>query len=239
LRLCVSAGEALPAPIYDEWLRRTGLQIIDGVGSTEVGYIFLSNMPEEVVPGSSGKILPGYEARLVTADGSEASDGEVGELWVSSPSTAAYYWRNHRTTKRTFVGEWLRTGDQYIRDPLGTLTYLGRTDDLFKSGGIWVSPIQVESALIEHPAVAEASVIAERDATGLEKPIAYIVLKTGFEADPSIEQQLRQFTRERLAVYKCPKAFHFVPELPKTATGKIQRFKLRMQMETTQILKQN
>jgi benzoate-CoA ligase family protein len=229
LRLCVSAGEALPAPIYERWLRQTGLQIMDGVGSTEVGYIFLSNRPEDAAPGSSGKILPGYQARLVDSAGKDAGDGEVGELWISSPAVAALYWCNQAASKRTFLGEWLRTGDQYVRDQQGAFTYLGRTDDLIKSGGIWVSPIQVESVLLEHPAVAEASVVAERDAAGLEKAIAYVVLKAGFEAGALLEQQLRQFTRERLAVYKCPKAFHFVSELPKTATGKIQRFKLRAQ----------
>ena len=229
LRLCASAGEALPAPIYERWLQETGLQIMDGVGSTEVGYIFLSNRPGDVFPGTSGKILPGYKSRLVDPAGKDVAAGEVGELWVSSPSVAAFYWRNQPASSRTFLGEWLRTGDQYVCDQQGTFTYLGRTDDLFKSGGIWVSPIQVESALIEHPAVAEASVVAERDRAGLQKPIAYVVLKAGFEAGPSMEQQLRQFTKQRLAVYKCPKQFYFVSELPKTATGKIQRFKLRSQ----------
>ena len=229
LRLCVSAGEALPAPIYERWLRETGVEILDGVGSTEFGYIFLSNLPGEVVPGSSGKILPEYRVRLVDSEGRDVDDGELGELWISSHSVAAYYWRNHPASKKSFLGEWLRTGDQYVRDRRGVFTYHGRTDDLFKSGGIWVSPIQVESALLEHPCVAEVSVVAERDPAGLEKAIAYVVLKSGFQASSSMEQQLRQFTRDRLAVYKCPKSFHFVSELPKTATGKIQRFKLRLQ----------
>ena len=227
LRLCASAGEALPAPIYDEWLRKTGLQIMDGVGSTEVGYIFLSNRPGDVFPGSSGKILPGYKARLVDPLGNDVEGEGFGELWISSPSTASFYWRNHPASKKTFLGEWLRTGDQYLRDGNETYVYQGRSDDLFKSGGIWVSPIQVESTLLEHPAIAEASVVAERDSAGLEKPIAYVVLRTGFEAGATMDQQLRQFTRDRLAVYKCPKTFHFVSDLPKTATGKIQRFKLR------------
>lgn len=229
LRLCVSAGEALPAPIYEEWLRRTGLQIMDGVGSTEVGYIFLTNRPGDVAPGSSGKILTGHQGRLVDLEGNDVADGEIGELRISTPATAAYYWRNHTASKRTFLGEWLRTGDQYVRDEKGMFIYQGRTDDLFKSGGIWVSPIQVESILLEHPAVAEASVVAERDSEGLEKPIAYVVLRSGFQPGESIERELRQFTKARLAVYKCPKAFHFVADLPKTATGKIQRFKLRLQ----------
>ena len=229
VRLCVSAGEALPAPIYEEWLRRTGIQTMDGVGSTEFGYIFLSNTPADVAPGSSGKIIPPHRARLVGIEGNDVADGEVGELRVSSPAVAAYYWRNHASSKKTFVGEWVRTGDQYVRDENGNLIYQGRTDDLFKSGGIWVSPIQVESTLLEHPAVAEASVVAERDSQGLEKPVAYIVLKKGIESGEKMTLAMREFTRERLAVYKCPKAFHFVEELPKTATGKIQRFKLRAQ----------
>ena len=229
LRLCISAGEALPAPIYEAWKEKTGLETMDGVGSTEFGYIFLTNRPGSVHPGSSGKVLPEHKFRLVDEAGQDVSDGQMGELWMSSPGIASYYYRNHAASKRTFVGEWLRTGDQYSRDEQGVLTYQGRTDDLFKSGGIWVSPIQVESALLEHPAVAEASVVAERDAQGLEKPVAYVVLKARREATPETERQLREFSRERLAVYKCPKTYHFVSDLPKTTTGKIQRFKLRQQ----------
>ena len=227
LRLCVSAGEALPAPIYHQWKEKTGLEIIDGVGSTEFGYIFLANRPGQVVPGSSGTVFPEHKFRLVDPAGNDAGPGEMGELWMSSPSMAAYYFRNHTASKKTFLGEWLRTNDQYELGEDGVLTYQGRSDDLFKSGGIWVSPIQVESCLLAHPAVAEASVVAERDQQGLEKPIAYIVLKSGFEAGDTVADELRNFTRERLAVYKCPKSFEFVSELPKTATGKIQRFKLR------------
>ena len=234
LRLCVSAGEALPAPIYQQWKERTGLEIIDGVGSTEFGYIFLTNRPGQVVPGASGKVLPEHKFRLVDPAGNDAAPNEMGELWMSSPAISAYYFRNHAASKKTFVGEWLRTGDQYERDEQGVLIYQGRTDDLFKSGGIWVSPIQVESTLLAHPAVAEASVVAERDQEGLEKPIAYVVLKSGLAADAAMEQALRAFARERLAVYKCPKTFHFVSELPKTATGKIQRFKLRSQAAAEQ-----
>jgi benzoate-CoA ligase family protein len=229
VRLCVSAGEALPAPIFEEWQSRTGLQILDGVGSTEFGYIFLTNRPDDVAPGASGKILPGHRGRLVDAEGNEVGTGKLGELLISSHAFASYYWRNHAASKKTFLGEWLRTGDQYVREEQGNFIYQGRTDDLFKSGGIWVSPVQVESTLLEHAAVAEVSVVAERDSEGLEKPVAYVVLKRGFEAGERMERELRQFTRDRLAVYKCPKAFHFTTELPKTATGKIQRFKLRAQ----------
>jgi benzoate-CoA ligase len=229
LRLCVSAGEALPAPIYQEWKRKTGLEVLDGVGSTEFGYIFLTNRPGDIHPGSSGRMLPEHKARLVNPDGGEVTGMDMGELYVSSPAVALYYHRNHAASKRAFVGEWLRTGDQYMRDEQGVFTYQGRSDDLFKSGGIWVSPIQIESTLLTHPAIAEASVVAQRNEQGFEKPVAYIVLKDGVAAGARIEQELRSFTKERLAVYKCPKAFHFVSELPKTATGKIQRFKLRTQ----------
>ena len=229
LRLCISAGEALPAPIYEEWRRRTGLDILDGVGSTENGYIFLSNRPGEIWPGTSGKMLPGYGARLVNPEGHDVPDGEVGELQISSHSAAAFYWRNHAASKKTFVGEWLRTGDKYLRDAQGVYTYLGRADDMFKSGGFWVSPIQVESTLLEHPSVAEASVVAERDPNGLEKPVAYLVLRSGHQPSPELEEDLQRFTRQRLTAYKCPKTFRFVADLPKTASGKIQRFKLRTQ----------
>ncbi|HWP84384.1 MAG TPA: benzoate-CoA ligase family protein, partial [Terriglobia bacterium] len=159
LRLCVSAGEALPGSMYQEWKARTGLQILDGVGSTEFGYIFLSNRPDDVKLDSSGKVLPEHRYRLVDADGKDVEGEGAGELWISSPSIAAFYWTNHERSRKTFVGEWLRTGDQYVRDAAGYLSYQGRSDDLFKSGGIWVSPIQVESVLISHPAVAEASVV--------------------------------------------------------------------------------
>jgi benzoate-CoA ligase len=233
LRLCVSAGEALPAPIFERWKAKTGLEIIDGVGSTEFGYIFLANRPGKVVPGTSGTVFPEHKFRLVDPEGkdvgTDGGPGGMGELWMSSHSIAAYYFRNHEASKKTFLGEWLRTNDQYEMGEGGVLVYQGRSDDLFKSGGIWVSPIQVESTLLSHPAVAEASVVAERDPEGLEKPIAYVVVKSGHEAGDGMAKQLRDFVRERLAVYKCPKSFHFVKELPKTATGKIQRFKLRQQ----------
>jgi len=229
LRLCISAGEALPGTIFQEWRARTGLQILDGVGSTEFGYIFLSNRPGHVQLDSSGQVFPEHKFRLVDAEGNDAKDGAMGELWISSPSVAAFYWSNDERSKKTFVGEWLRTGDQYACDSEGNLSYQGRTDDLFKSGGIWVSPIQVESTLLTHPSVAEASVVAERDAEGLEKPAAYIVLKSGVPSNKMTEDALRQFAKEHLASYKRPRSFYFVPDLPKTATGKIQRYKLRNQ----------
>jgi benzoate-CoA ligase len=232
LRLCVSAGEALPSPIYLEWKSRTGLEIMDGVGSTEFGYIFLSNRPGHVKPDSSGQVFPEHRFRLVGPDGNDAKGDEMGELWMAAPSIAALYWTNDERSKKTFVGEWLRTGDQYSRDADGNFTYQGRSDDLFKCGGIWVSPIEVESVLLGHPAVAEAAVVPERDAQRLEKPAAYIVLKDG-HAPGEAETALQEYARKQLASYKCPRKFHFVSDLPKTATGKIQRYKLRTQANQT------
>lgn len=229
LRFCISAGEALPGSMYEEWKSKTGLQILDGVGSTEFGYIFVSNRPESVQLDSSGKVLPEHKYRLVDAEGNDVTGEGMGELWMSSPSNAAFYWTNHERSRKTFVGEWLRTGDQYAIDAQGYLSYQGRSDDLFKCGGIWVSPIQVESVLISHPSVAEASVVAERDSQGLEKPVAYIVLKPDVAKNQQTEEALRQFTKDNLASYKCPRSFYFVDDLPKTATGKIQRYKLRSQ----------
>ena len=229
LRMCISAGEALPSTIFHQWMEKTGLQISDGIGSTEFGYCFITLPPGEAKPGISGKLIPGYKARLVDSAGYDVADGELGELWLSSHSSAAYYWRNQSASKKTFIGEWLRTGDQYTRDSEGYYTYHGRTDDIFKCSGMWVSPLQVESALLDNHFVAEAAVVAERDLEGLERPIAYVVLKTGFEGGTEMEQALLEFTKGRLASYKCPKTFHFVSELPKTSSGKVQRFKLRLQ----------
>jgi benzoate-CoA ligase family protein len=234
LRLCVSAGEALPGSMFQAWKAQTGLEILDGVGSTEFGYIFVSNRPGNVQLDSSGKVLPEHRFRLVDAEGKDVEGEGLGELWLSSHSIAAFYWTNHAKSKQTFVGEWLRTGDQYEQDAQGNLSYQGRSDDLFKAGGIWVSPVQVESVLISHPSVAEASVVAERDSAGLQKPVAYVVLKPDVPKTPETGELLRQFTKQHLAGYKCPRSFYFVEDLPKTATGKIQRYKLRSQGDVPQ-----
>jgi benzoate-CoA ligase len=230
LRVCISAGEALPSPIFNEWKQKTGLEIVDGVGSTEFGYIYLCNTPGQIRLDSSGKVFPEHRFRLVNSDGTDAGPDDLGELWMSSPAVASYYWRNHERSKSTFVGEWLRTGDQYQVDKDGYLSYNGRSDDLFKAGGIWISPIQVETALMSHPAVLEAAVVAEKDAQGLEKPAAFVVLKPDHEANSNTEAALIHYTRDILAHYKCPRHIHFVNDLPKTATGKIQRYKLRAQL---------
>ncbi|HLC26051.1 MAG TPA: benzoate-CoA ligase family protein [bacterium] len=227
VRHCVSAGEALPPAILERWKNRFGLEILDGVGSTEGGYIFISNRPGSVRLGSSGKLIPGYEARLVDESGVEVKAGEVGDLLLRSPSTAAYYWHKKNKSTETFLGEWLRTGDKYYREEDGYHYFAGRSDDLFKVSGIWVSPIEIEKTLLEHDAVAECAVISKADENSLEKPRAFVVLKSGYQPGPVLVQELQAFVKQRLAPYKYPRWIEFVPELPRTTTGKVQRFKLR------------
>jgi 4-hydroxybenzoate-CoA ligase/benzoate-CoA ligase len=226
LRICISAGEALPRPLFERWRARFGLEIIDGIGSTEIGYIAISNARGRVRPGTSGQVIPGYEARIVDADGGTVRPGEVGDLMVRGPSTALCYWNNREATKRTFRGEWVFTGDRYAVSDDGYYTHHGRSDDLLKVGGIWVSPLEVETALLEHGSVLECAVVGREDAEGLTKPSAYVVAKDGTAGD-GLADELRAFVKDRLAPYKYPRWIEFVPELPKTSTGKIQRFKLR------------
>ncbi len=228
LRVCTSAGEALPAEIGRKWQAEYGCDILDGIGSTEMLHIFLSNRPGAVRYGTTGQAVPGYRLRLLREDGSECADGELGELQVSGPTAALYYWNQREKTKATFCGEWTRSGDKYTRqtDEKGDVyyTYGGRSDDMLKVGGIYVSPFEVEASLMTHPAVLEAAVVGLADSDGLVKPKAYVVLKPGQSAD---EATLQTHVKERLAPYKYPRWIAFVPELPKTATGKIQRFRLR------------
>jgi 4-hydroxybenzoate-CoA ligase len=225
LRRCTSAGEALPEEIGLKWAALWGTDILDGVGSTEMLHIFLSNRPGDVVYGTSGLPVPGYDLRLVDEADAEVGVGEVGELLVRGASSAENYWNQRGKTRATFQGEWTRTGDKYERRADGRLIYCGRTDDMFKVSGIWVSPFEVEQALVAHPAVLEAAVVARRDDDGLEKPRAVVVLKP--EAALGAEEDLRDFVKERIGKWKYPRWIDVVPELPKTATGKIQRFKLR------------
>ncbi|TDE35953.1 benzoate-CoA ligase family protein [Antarcticimicrobium sediminis] len=225
IRICTSAGEALPREIGERWEKLWGAEIIDGVGSTEMLHIFLSNRPGDVVYGTSGIAVPGYEVRLVDEHDEDLPDGEVGELLVRGPSSADGYWNRRNKSQSTFAGHWTRTGDKYERTPDGRYVYCGRTDDMFKVSGIWVSPFEVEQALIEHPAVLEAAVVARADEKGLDKPAAYIVLKTG--ADPSIAGDLKDLVKDKIGMWKYPRWIEVVDELPKTATGKIQRYKLR------------
>ncbi|HLH75575.1 MAG TPA: benzoate-CoA ligase family protein [Candidatus Binataceae bacterium] len=227
LRFCLSAGEPLPEAIARRWKEQVGVEILDCIGTTETLLMFICNRPDDVRYGSSGKPIAGCEARLLTAEGAEVEAGEVGDLWVYSPSTAAGYWNNPGLSARTFVGGWSRTGDKYWRDPQGYYRYAGRADDMLKVGGIWVSPFEVEATLSAHPEVLEAAVVGALDDDGLTKAKAFVVLKKPAAASPAQAEALREFVKSRLAPFKCPRWVEFLPELPKTATGKIQRFKLR------------
>ncbi|MEO1193169.1 MAG: benzoate-CoA ligase family protein [Pseudomonadota bacterium] len=227
LRLCVSAGEALPEDIGKRWEDRFGVPILDGVGSTEMLHIYLSNHQGEIRYGTSGTPVPGYAMRLVDESGVQVPEGEVGELLVAGPSVCEGYWRRRQRSLDTFVGRWMRTGDKYICDAEGYYTYCGRGDDMFKSGGNWVSPFEVESALIAHPSVLEAGVIGRFDESGNLKPKAFVVLKPGAENDQAQAEALQAFVKARIEIWKYPRWIDFVDSLPKTATGKIQRFKLR------------
>ncbi len=224
LRVCTSAGEALPAEIGHKWQAEYGVEILDGIGSTEMLHIFLSNHPGRVRYGSTGHPVPGYRLRLVNDEGTECADGELGELQISGPSAALMYWHNREKTKHTFAGEWTRSGDKYSRDADGYYTYGGRSDDMLKVGGIYVSPFEVEASLMTHVAVLEAAVVGHADEEGLVKPKAYVVLKPNHAAT---EPELQAHVKGQLAPYKYPRWISFLNELPKTATGKIQRFKLR------------
>jgi benzoate-CoA ligase family protein len=227
LRLCVSAGEALPEEIYTRWRERFGVEILDGIGTTEILHIFLSNRLGQARPGSSGQPVPGYEAVIVDDEGRPVPAGEIGNLRVKGDSTMAYYWNKHEKTKETLYGAWIQTGDKYWQDPEGYFWYAGRADDMLKVGGIWVSPVEVEATLVKHPAVLEAAVVGHEDQDRLVKPRAFVVLKEPESASAALAQDLQAFVKARIAPYKYPRWVEFVPELPKTATGKIQRFKLR------------
>jgi benzoate-CoA ligase len=227
VRHAVSAGEALPAPVFQRFKERFGVEILDAIGSTEALHMFIANRPGAVRPGSSGRILPGYEARIVDDDGQPVPEGEIGNLLIKGDSVCAGYWNQHEKTKDTIQGHWLRTGDKYYCDGDGYYWYVGRSDDMMKVKGMWVSPVEVESVLLEHPMVQEAAVIGWSDGNQLIKPSAFIVLKSGQIGSPEVSESLRQHLTSRLAPHKCPQWLEFVPDLPKTATGKIQRYKLR------------
>jgi 4-hydroxybenzoate-CoA ligase len=227
LRICVSAGEALPAHVGERWKNVVGADILDGIGSTEMLHIFVSNAPGDVRYGTSGRPVPGYEAKIVDENAREVADGEIGELIIRGPSAADGYWNQRAKSRRTFAGEWTYTGDKYTRDADGYYTYCGRTDDMFKVSGIWVSPFEVEAALVSHEAVLEAAVIGRGDDDGLVKPKAFIVLKNGYAADDTLFETLKEHVKQRAGLWKYPRWIDVRGELPKTATGKIQRFKLR------------
>ena len=227
MRMCVSAGEALPREIGERFTAHFGCEILDGIGSTEMLHIFLSNRAGDVRYGTTGVPVPGYDVELRGEDGRPVADGEVGDLYIRGPSAALMYWTNHAKSRATFQGEWTRSGDKYVRREDGRYVYAGRADDMLKVSGIYVSPFEVEAALVQHPAVLEAAVIGRQDADGLTKTKAFVVLKSGHAPGAALEETLKAFVKDKLAPYKYPRYIEFIDELPKTATGKIQRFRLR------------
>lgn len=227
LRVCYSAGEPLPKGLFDRWKDRTGIELIDGYGSSELLHIVISNRSGHVRPGSSGQVVDGYDARIVDEDGNELPEGELGVLQVKGGSTAAYYWNKASKTRDAFRGWWFHTGDNYRVDADRFFWFEGRDDDMIKAGGIWVSPIEVEGILSEREEILEVGVASVPDDDGLDKPAAFVVLRAGYEPGDGMKEELRQYVKSRLAPYKVPRRVLFLDELPKTATGKIQRFKLR------------
>jgi benzoate-CoA ligase family protein len=227
VRQGISAGEALPATVFHQFKQRFGVEILDAIGSTEALHMMISNIPGEVRPGSSGKVLPGFEGKIVDDYDQPVAVGEIGNLLVKSDSACAYYWNEHEKTKNTIVGHWLRTGDKYHQDADGYFWYDGRSDDMMKVSGVWVSPIEIEHALLQHPAVQEAAVVFRPDADELPKPLACVVLRNGARGNSELAREMQEFVLKTLPVYKRPHWVEFLPELPKTATGKVQRFKLR------------
>ncbi|WP_029133166.1 benzoate-CoA ligase family protein [Sedimenticola selenatireducens] len=227
VRICVSAGEALPADILKRWKERFGVDILDGIGSTELVHIFISNYPGDIHPGSTGRLVPGHEAKIVDENMEEVPQGEVGTLLVNSGSAAAYYWNKREKTRQTMLGPWFNTGDKFFMDENGLFFYAGRTDDMLKVGGIWLSPVEVEACIISHPAVLECAVVAATDAEDLVKPKAYVVLKAGQQPSDELAEEIKLYVKNTLAPYKYPRWLEFIDELPKTATGKIKRFELR------------
>jgi 4-hydroxybenzoate-CoA ligase len=226
LRRCISAGEALPESVGERWRQTVGVDILDGIGSTEMLHIFLSNRPDDVQYGTSGRAVPGYELRIVDAAGADVPDGQTGELLVRGPSAAEGYWNQREKSRRTFAGEWTHTGDTYVREANGAYRYCGRADDMMKVSGIWVSPFEVEAALIAHESVLEAAVVGHPDDEGLIKPKAYIVLRDAAD-QARLAETLKDHVKQRIGPWKYPRWIEIVDALPKTATGKIQRYKLR------------
>ena len=230
VRLCVSAGEALPAKIFEDWKREFGHTILDGIGSTEMLHIFISNREGQARAGSSGTVVSGYKAGLLDEGGNEVGANELGNLWVEGASATAGYWNRPELTEQTIKNGWVRTGDIYSRDGDGFFSHVGRSDDCFKVRGLWVSPIEVESVLIAHPSVSEAAVISARDERGLATVRAYVVIRQG-ERDDALKEQIRKFAGSRLPPYKVPSQIEFIEEMPRTSTGKIQRYRLRAESQ--------
>lgn len=227
VRYGISAGESLPAALFQRFKERFGVEILDAIGSTELLHMCIANAPGAVRPGSSGKIIPGYDARIVDENDSAVPPGDIGNLIVRSDAACSHYWNQHEKSKDTIQGHWIRTGDKYYQDEDGYFWYAGRSDDMLKCSGVWVSPVEIESVLIAHPAVQEVAVIAREDNDQLVKPAACVVLRDGTPATPDLARELQEFVLTRLPVFKRPRWVEFFPDLPKTATGKLQRFKLR------------
>jgi benzoate-CoA ligase len=229
IRSGVSAGEALPAALFHRFKERFGVEILDAIGSTEVLHVFIANRPGAIRPGSSGQVIPGYEAQIVNENNQPVNCGDTGNLLVKADSTCSHYWNQHEKSKSTIEGHWIRTGDKYYQDADGYFWYVGRSDDMLKCSGVWVSPIEIESVLIEHPAVLEAAVVGREDHDQLLKPAACVVLKNAAAGTPDLARELQEFVVSRLPVFKRPRWVEFFDELPKTATGKLQRYRLREQ----------
>jgi benzoate-CoA ligase len=227
LRFGVSSGEALPPAIFDAWAERFGLELVEVVGSTEALHDFIANTPGAARRGAAGRVVPGFEARLVDEGGAPVADGVVGHLLIKGPTTAPYYWNRRERTRAAMQGEWLRTGDMFSRDADGFFTFAGRSDDMLKVAGMWVSPAEIEATLVEHPGVLEAGVVGAPDADGLTRPHAVVVLKAGWTPSPDLAGTLIEFVRRRAGGHRAPATVVFADDLPKTATGKVQRFRLR------------
>ena len=227
VRICTSAGEALPPDIYHRWKTRFGVDILDGIGSTEMAHIFLSNRPDDIRPGATGKPVPGYDVKLVDDQGQVVPQGEIGTLMVKGDSAAQLYWRKRDKSRQTMQGQWINTGDKFYVDEENYYWCAGRADDMIKSGGIWVSPVEVENCLKEHPAVYECAVVSYNDEKGLSKPKAFVVLGEGYHPSEELVEELKKWSLDRMAKFKYPRWIEFLKELPKSSTGKIQRVKLR------------
>ena len=227
VRYAISAGECLPAAIFHRFKERFGVEILDAIGSTEALHMFIANRPGGVKPGSSGTIIPGFEARIVDENNQIVALGEMGDLMIKTDAACACYWNQHDKTKDTISGHWLRTGDRYYQDAEGYFWYAGRSDDMLKVSGTWVSPVEIENQLLEHSQVQEAAVVGRKDEDGLVKTVACVVLRDGKTGSPEIAAELQRFVLERLPVFKRPHRIEFFQELPKTATGKLQRYRLR------------
>ena len=227
LRFCVSSGEALPPAIFDAWAERFGLELVEVVGSTEALHDFIANTPGTARRGAAGRVVPGFEARLIDDDGAPVADGTVGHLLIKGPTTSPYYWNRLERTRATMLGDWLRTGDMFARDVDGFYVFAGRSDDMLKVAGVWVSPAEIEAVLVEHPAVLEAGVVGVADADGLVRPHAVVVLNGGWTASGDLAATLTEFVRRRAGGHRVPATIAFADDLPKTATGKVQRFRLR------------